>query len=386
MGVLERNGSTRRGRWYRLVALCSRCGRDRIGGCTGDGPVRSANPGGPDQLTPEEDNAEQLSKDSCQDVRSDSGSLLIRRLIDGPRQADGSLAFVSGVCIYLPPGYEDGTTRYPVLYLLHGAFGWQEDWFRQGGAQAVLDEAYAEDPNNAMIVVTPDGTYDATWSDDPSGYPMNETYVFDHVIPYVDTYLRTIPDRRGRAMSGLSNGGAGTLRLSALRPDHFSVVTAMSAALPVNMAANRTDVREVANDPTEIAENLELVDLALIYGRDPCGPDDPSACATYGGAWAFESACCSNELYKAKLDQVRERPYEFEAAVGGHDWHYWTEWLRAPHGPFIREHLMDPIPVDTILPPLEAPESFDYRGIKASFEMYDYTFTNDPGAPASSSP
>jgi hypothetical protein len=153
----------------------------------------------------------------------------------------------------------------------------------------------------------------------------------------------------------------------------------MSAALPVNMAANRTDVREVANDPTEIAENLELVDLALIYGRDPCGPGDPSACATYGGAWAFESACCSNELYKAKLDQVRERPYTFDAVVGGHDWHYWTEWLRAPHGPFIREHLMDPIPVRTVLPPLEAPESFDYRGIKASFGMYDYTFTNDPG-------
>ena len=287
---------------------------------------------------------------------------------------------MSGVCIYLPPGYEDGTTRYPVLYLLHGAFGWQEDWFRQGGAQAVLDEAYAEDPNNAMIVVTPDGTYDATWSDDPSGYPLNETYVFDHVIPYVDTYLRTIPDRRGRAMSGLEQRRR--RNPAALGP------------APGSLLGRNGDVcctsRQHGREPNGRTGGRERSDRdrrepgarrpALIYGRDPCGPDDPSACATYGGAWAFESACCSNELYKAQArpgagTAVRVRRGRRRARLALLDRMAaraaWSVHPRAPDGPHPRRGRSSP--------PLEAPESFDYRGIKASFEMYDYTFTNDPG-------
>lgn len=332
----------------------------------------------PDQLSEDEDNADPQSKESCQDVRSEAGSIVIRRLIDGPRLPDGSLAFRSGVCIYVPPGYEDGTTRYPVLYLLHGAFGWQEDWFVQGDAQAILDAAYERDPDNAMIVVAPDGTYDANWKDDPSGYPLNETYVFDHVIPYVDTYLRTIPDRRGRAMSGLSNGGAGTLRLAAHHPDEFAVVTAMSAALPVNRAADRTNVRAVHNDPTEVADNLELVDLALIYGLEPCEPSDPQVCTTYGFAWGFENACCSNEEYNARLEMVRERPYTFQRVVGGHDWSYWSLWLAEEHGPFIRERLADPMPADAPLAAPEAPEAFDFRTIDPTFEIHGYTVTTDP--------
>ena len=343
-------------------------------------PARAERPvaEAPDELTPEQDNADARSKAACQDVRSAAGSLLIRRLIDGPRRADGQLAFRSGVCIYLPPGYEDGTKRYPVLYLLHGGSGWQEDWFTQGKAADVMDEAYAADPANAMIVVTPDGTSGGTWQDQPSGQILNETYVFDHVIPYVDRYLRTIPDLRGRALSGLSQGGAGTLRLAALRPDQFSVVTAMSSALPLNMAVNRTNIREVANDPTEIADNLELVDLAIIYGRHCGDAAEPGNCAQYGFQWAFEHACCSNEAYVAKLEAVRDRPFRWDPVVGGHDWMYWTRWLRAPHGPYIRERLMDPVPAGEPLPPLAAPETFDYRGIKPAFGMYDYTFTNDP--------
>jgi len=37
-------------------------------------------------------------------------------LADGPRRTDGSLAFVSGACVYLPPGYASGALRYATLY------------------------------------------------------------------------------------------------------------------------------------------------------------------------------------------------------------------------------------------------------------------------------
>jgi S-formylglutathione hydrolase FrmB len=328
----------------------------------------------PDELDPAEDNGSAASRDACTDVRAESGSLIIRRLVDGPRQADGSLAFTSGVCIYLPPGYEDGTQRYPVLYLLHGGFGAQHDWVSQGDAQAVLDRAVAADPADAMIVVMPDATSSGSWKDDASGFPRNETYVIDHVIPYVDTHLRTIADRSGRAMSGLSNGGAGTLRLAAKHPDLFDVATAMSAALPLNMATDRTDIRALADDPTEIADNLEAVELAIIWGLT-CG--DAASCQTYGFAYAFEHACCSNVLYEQRLRQVREREHTYVATVGAHDWFFWTAWLDEEHGPFIRARLADPVPVDAEPVRSGAPETFRFRTIEPAFSIYGYDVATD---------
>ena len=333
----------------------------------------------PDELTAEQDNADPAHNTCGGETVADSGSEIHRKLIDGPRQpGTDELAFTAGVCVYLPPGYRTSGLRYPVLYLLHGAFGWQDDWVVQGDMQAIMDRvrggADSPDVSKDMIVVMPDGGYDASWRDEPDGALQNETYVFDHVIPYVDTYFRTIPDRRGRAMSGLSNGGAGTLRMSAHHPDRFNVVTAMSAALPVNTAASRGDVHALNNDPTELAENLNEVELALVWGA-VCGTAEE--CTTYGFAYGFEQACCSNEIYNAKLQRVRDKPYKYEPVAGGHDWYYWTRWLEGTHGAYYREHLADPVAHLADLAPLTQPESFGFRSIDDVVEIYDYTFDND---------
>jgi len=61
---------------------------------------------------------------------------------------------VPGICVYLPPGYETSGLRYPVVYLLHGGLGGgHEDWFRSGQAQAILDDAYRQNPSHAVIAV-----------------------------------------------------------------------------------------------------------------------------------------------------------------------------------------------------------------------------------------
>ena len=41
----------------------------------------------------------------------DPKSLVVRVLPDGPRAPDGTLAFTSGVCVYLPPGYATSGRR-----------------------------------------------------------------------------------------------------------------------------------------------------------------------------------------------------------------------------------------------------------------------------------
>jgi hypothetical protein len=146
----------------------------------------------------------------------------------------------------------------------------------------------------------------------------------------------------------------------------------MSAALPVNMAAPG-NAHDVANDPTEMADNLDNVELALIWGLT-CGT--PEECATYGFAWGFEQACCNNELYVARLrTNGRTTPFEYEATDGGHDWRYWTAWLRAPHGPFLREHLADPVPMNQALDLAPIPETFRHRTLRTDFSIYDYDIT-----------
>jgi enterochelin esterase-like enzyme len=59
--------------------------------------------------------------------------------------------------VYLPPGYSSDT-KYPVLYLLHGAGDNEGGWTRNGAANVILDNLYADKKIVPMIVVMPNGS------------------------------------------------------------------------------------------------------------------------------------------------------------------------------------------------------------------------------------
>ncbi len=59
--------------------------------------------------------------------------------------------------VYLPPGYSKAT-RYPVLYLLHGAGDNEGGWTRTGAANLILDNLFADKKIVPMIVVMPNGS------------------------------------------------------------------------------------------------------------------------------------------------------------------------------------------------------------------------------------
>src|SRR5258708_6561547 len=111
--------------------------------------------------------------------------------------------------VMLPVGYDPhGATRYPVLYLLHGHGGNHVDWPSHGVDKVV--------GNLPVIVVMPDGGYDGWYSDwygtdadghTPASAPGWETFHFRELLPWVDATYRTIADRPGRAVAGLSMGG-----------------------------------------------------------------------------------------------------------------------------------------------------------------------------------
>ncbi|HVY68982.1 MAG TPA: alpha/beta hydrolase-fold protein, partial [Verrucomicrobiae bacterium] len=57
--------------------------------------------------------------------------------------------------VYTPPGYEAGPEKYPVFYLLHGAFDSDNSWSTVGRAGFIMDNLIAAGKAKPMVVVMP---------------------------------------------------------------------------------------------------------------------------------------------------------------------------------------------------------------------------------------
>lgn len=140
-------------------------------------------------------------------------------LFDSPSTGEQKRAFV-----YTPAEYsKNPKKRYPVLYLQHG---WGEDetaWSNQGHANLIMDNLIAEGKCKPFIIVMTYGmTNNARFGTIGSfNYKDFETVLVDELIPYVDSNFRTIPDKKNRAMAGLSMGGMETKNITLSRPEVF---------------------------------------------------------------------------------------------------------------------------------------------------------------------
>ncbi len=134
--------------------------------------------------------------------------------------------------IYLPDGYEVGATHYPVLFLLHGTGGGENDWPDGGGLVGTLERLTDDGTIPPMLVVSP-GLGDSWYVDspDPGGYGKVESAFLDDLVPYIDRTWRTEARRDARAVAGLSMGGWGAVRFAILRPDLFVAAGSLSGAL-----------------------------------------------------------------------------------------------------------------------------------------------------------
>ena len=99
--------------------------------------------------------------------------------------------------VVLPASYaKNKKARYPVLYLLHGAFGHFSDWLSKTPDKQLL-HALADQYN--LIIVTPEGETFSFYLDSPVNPASQfETHLTKEVLPAVDAAYRTVADRRGR--------------------------------------------------------------------------------------------------------------------------------------------------------------------------------------------
>ena len=132
--------------------------------------------------------------------------------------------------VYTPPGYETSATRYPVFYLLHGAFDSDDSWSTVGRAGFILDNLIAAGKAKPMVVVMPHG------HTGPFRFGMGFTDEFERefvadIMPQMEKRYRVLTDRAHRAMAGLSMGGAHTLNLGIPNLERFAYLGVYSSGI-----------------------------------------------------------------------------------------------------------------------------------------------------------
>lgn len=220
--------------------------------------------------------------------------------------------------IYTPYGYNSGTAKYPVLYLLHGGGGDEDAWVTMGRACQILDNLIEKKlavpmicvmPNGnptqeaAKTLLLPEGTYDRT---DPKFANLYVNSLVKDIIPYVEKNYRVIASPEARAVSGLSMGGGHTMSVTNEYPGLFGYI------LPLSMG--------IRADQPDIDSKLQGIKKAgyKLYWIG-CGNED----FTFEGAKLLDQALTRNGM-----------EHTFHVSGGGHTWSNWRIYLNT-FGPLL---------------------------------------------------
>jgi enterochelin esterase family protein len=130
------------------------------------------------------------------------------------------------VQVYLPPGYAEGSARYPVLYLQDGS-----NYLALGRAAETADRLVAEGKLAPFIIIfiDPVERMKEYWADDRFADWMARS-----LVPLVDSRYRTRATREGRALMGASLGGVISTWTALRHPQVFARVGGQSPAFQID--------------------------------------------------------------------------------------------------------------------------------------------------------
>ena len=221
-------------------------------------------------------------------------------------------------CVVIEPdAYNHSSKRFPVVYLLHGYSGNYSDWVSKApDLLKTIDE-------NGVLVVCPDGAYGSWYFNSPVDTTLKyETNVAIEVPEYIDAHYRTVADRKGRAIAGLSMGGHGALYLAIRHKDFFGAAGSMSGGVDIRPFPNNWDIKKDLGDFATHADNwdkntvINVVDqlqnneLAIIFD---CGVDD-----------FFLQV--NRNLHQKLVD--KKISHDYTERPGGHEWPYWNNAVK----------------------------------------------------------
>jgi enterochelin esterase-like enzyme len=242
--------------------------------------------------------------------------------------------------IYTPPGYSKDK-KYSVLYLLHGIGGDEREWLNGGHPEVILDNLYAEQKLEPMIVVMPNGR---AMKDDRAGgnimepakvqaFATFEKDLLTDLIPFIESTFPVYTDREHRAIAGLSMGGGQSLNFGLGNLDTFAWVGGFSSA------PNTKAPEQLLPNPEEAKNKLKVLWIS-------CGDND--------GLISFSQR--THDYLVAN-----DVPHIYYIEAGVHDFKVWKNGLY-----MFSQLLFKPVDASkfTQYSPLGIPASSNIRGAK----------------------
>ena len=222
--------------------------------------------------------------------------------------------------IAFPATYGTDNRNYPVIYLLHGAWGSFDDWNKK---TAVAAYTLASD----FIVVMPDSNGNS-WYNDSQGAGAVETFITDELRSDVEKNFRTINTRAGRGLIGLSMGGYGALHLATEHSQLYCAAASLSGAVGWGTASFDKNLLAMAKDlyPTDTDANYQkdsLLPSILRHFKNGIY-DGPSI---YFDCGKEDFLIKSNQDLEASL-LAKQIPHEYSEFDGAHTWTYWDGHIR----------------------------------------------------------
>lgn len=246
--------------------------------------------------------------------------------VDTLQVASTAMGKTYKAAVVLPNSYAKSKTAFPVMYLLHGAYGHFSDWLKNTPNKKLVHNL-ADQYN--MIIVMPEGETFSFYLDSPVNKESQfETFITQEVIQKVDKTYKTIANKNGRVITGLSMGGHGALYLSARHPELFCAAGSMSGAVDMSTMLNRDSSAQVVklmqpvfgdksgntelyeqNSVLRMADKLKANKLPLIID---CGVDD----------FLIEP---NRELHRRLV--YNKVDHDYTERPGAHTWDYWENSL-----------------------------------------------------------
>lgn len=229
------------------------------------------------------------------------------------------------VYVYTPPGYEGGTNKYPVFYLLHGAGGDEDAWTNMGRAAQIMDNLIAQGKARPMIVVMTNGNANQAGAQNevpvlasPQGQGMAgyqrlagkfEEHLVKDVVPFIEKNYRAMTGMGNRAIAGLSMGGGHTQTITGNNPGLFGYIGVFSMGI-MNMGPQNPDAAKLEQERITKLEALKKSGYKLYWIA--CGKDD----------FVYKGVVTLRET----LDKVGLK-YVYRESTGGHTWANWRIYL-----------------------------------------------------------
>jgi enterochelin esterase family protein len=240
---------------------------------------------------------------------------------DVPHGAVGQVTYWSSTLkkfrrmhVYTPPGYEAGADKYPVFYLLHGAFDSDNSWSTVGRAGFILDNLIAAGKAKPMVVVMPHGhTGPFSFGRGSMSGEFEPEFVTD-IMPLVEQRYRVRTDRASRALAGLSMGGAHTLNIGIPNLGKFAYLGVYSSGIfgivqrpgsPAPQGPTFEEKHKSILDDVKLRDGLKLFWFAT-------GKDD----------FLVETSRKTVEMFKGHKFEVI-----YKETDGAHTWDKWRDYL-----------------------------------------------------------